>query len=404
MLAISIQTLTKDTRGSCQPAGRRVHCSVSWSDESCTTESPTLRINRAQVLTQWAAGVAERFGLPRDTALTVGKALAGMTTYSKGVRLGIHAPPEVRPREPPPPVPEGATRVHDVVLLGRQIHLADTAQGQRAVSKGKLVNPESVERYLRGKFGESLKTGARRDGTLGIPFPGGPAEPGWNSPLRAAPPRSSIRRTRVGAKGVLGLARIRALSPRCHARRILLRFAVGQIAGAIVTPSLVECGRPQSLRTDMPNIGLVLKEEIIRLSRRESRSRIDPTKKATIRQRREVAELKRQVAQLARQVALLSRKALGAPAAVPANAQGEPARFSARGLRVQRERLGLSAEDFGKLLGVSAPSIYNWEHEKARPRAEQLAKVAVLRGMGKREAKARLDQLGAAKKTAKPKA
>jgi DNA-binding XRE family transcriptional regulator len=152
----------------------------------------------------------------------------------------------------------------------------------------------------------------------------------------------------------------------------------------------------------MPNIGSVLKEEIIRLSRKESRSQIDPTKKATIRQRREVAELKRQVAQLVRQVASLSRKTLGAPAVVPADDNGKPARFSAKGLRVRRERLGLSAEDFGKLLGVSAQSIYNWEHEKARPRAEQLAKVAALRGIGKREAKARLDQVGAAKKTAKP--
>ena len=68
---------------------------------------------------------------------------------------------------------------------------------------------------------------------------------------------------------------------------------------------------------------------------------------------------------------------------------------------MHRERLGLSADDFGKLLGVSAQSIYNWEHENARPRAEQLANVAALRGIGKREAKARLDQLGAAKKTAK---
>ena len=153
----------------------------------------------------------------------------------------------------------------------------------------------------------------------------------------------------------------------------------------------------------MPNIGSVLKEEIVRLSRKESRSQIDPTKKATIRHRREIAELKRQVAQLERQVALLSRKTLGAPAVVPADTTGKPARFSAKGLRVQRERLGLSADDFGKLLGVSAQSIYNWEHEKARPRAEQLSKVAALRGIGKREAKARLEQLGAATKTAKPK-
>ena len=151
----------------------------------------------------------------------------------------------------------------------------------------------------------------------------------------------------------------------------------------------------------MPNLGSVLKEEIIRLSRKESRSQIDPTKKATIRQRREVAELKRQVAQLARQVGLLSRKTLGTPTVAPADDKRKPTRFSAKGLRVHRERLGLSADDFGKLFGVSAQSIYNWEHEKARPRAEQLANVAALRGIGKREAKARLDQLGAAKKTAK---
>jgi DNA-binding XRE family transcriptional regulator len=154
---------------------------------------------------------------------------------------------------------------------------------------------------------------------------------------------------------------------------------------------------------DMPNIGSVLKEEIIRLSRKQIRSQIDPTKKAAIRQRREVAELKRQVAQLARQVRLLSRKTLGAPTVAPADDKRKPARFSAKTLRVHRERLGLSADDLGKLLGVSAQSIYNWEHEKARPRAEQVSKVAALRGIGKREAKARLDRLGAAKKTAKPK-
>lgn len=50
-------------------------------------------------------------------------------------------------------------------------------------------------------------------------------------------------------------------------------------------------------------------------------------------------------------------------------------------------------EDLGKLLGVSAQSIYNWEAEKARPRAEQIAKLAVLRGLGKRGIAAQLTQL-----------
>ena len=153
----------------------------------------------------------------------------------------------------------------------------------------------------------------------------------------------------------------------------------------------------------MPNIGNVLKEEIVRLSRRESRSQVDSTRKATIRHRREIAALKRDMAQLGRQVALLSRKTFGAQAEAVADTNGKSARFSAKGLRVHRERLGLSADDFGKLLGVSAQSIYNWEQEKARPRAELRAKVAALRRIGKRDAKSRLTQLVAATKKARPK-
>ena len=153
----------------------------------------------------------------------------------------------------------------------------------------------------------------------------------------------------------------------------------------------------------MPNIGSVLKEEIVRLSRKETRSQMYPSKKASIQHRRQIAELKRQVAQLERQVALLLRKTLGASAVVLAATTGRSARFSAKGLRVQRECLELSADDFGKLLGVSAQSIYNWEHEKARPRVEQLSKLAALRAIGKREAEARLEQLAAATKRAKRK-
>lgn len=37
------------------------------------------------MLTLWAAVVGERLGLPHDTALTCGRAVAGMTAYAKGV-------------------------------------------------------------------------------------------------------------------------------------------------------------------------------------------------------------------------------------------------------------------------------------------------------------------------------
>ena len=51
--------------------------------------SRTIYINRAPVLTLWAAVVAERLGFRRDEALTLGRAVAGLNAYSKGVSLGL---------------------------------------------------------------------------------------------------------------------------------------------------------------------------------------------------------------------------------------------------------------------------------------------------------------------------
>ena len=148
----------------------------------------------------------------------------------------------------------------------------------------------------------------------------------------------------------------------------------------------------------MSNIGTVLKEEIVRLSRRECRQQIDPTKKLTTQQRHDIASLKRQVAQLEHQVAMLSRKSLGSSSRVTTvDPSAKPTRFSAKGLQAQRSRIGLSQTDFGKVLGVSAQSIYNWESENARPRSEQIAKLVALRSLGKREVAARLGRLAGGK-------
>lgn len=146
----------------------------------------------------------------------------------------------------------------------------------------------------------------------------------------------------------------------------------------------------------MPNIGTVLRDEISRLSRREIRSQVDPTKKAAGQHRRDIALLKRQIAQLERQVAQLSRRVFGARPEASPDAAARAMRFSAKGLQSQRRRLRISAADFGKLVGVSAQTIYNWERDASRPRSDQRARLAALRGIGKREAGARLKQLVAA--------
>jgi hypothetical protein len=110
-------------------------------------------INRAPVLTLWAVVVAERLRFKHDEALSLGKALAGLNAQSKGQRLGILHPS-----------PKELKKVHErkpsdefqVALLGRALTAMNTDQGVRAVVKSKPIEPEGVERYLEGKFGDAL--------------------------------------------------------------------------------------------------------------------------------------------------------------------------------------------------------------------------------------------------------
>jgi hypothetical protein len=67
---------------------------VPWWDKEPHMTSETISINRAPVLTLWAAVVAQRLGFDEDEALTLGKAVAGLNAQAKGRRLGIFKPHE----------------------------------------------------------------------------------------------------------------------------------------------------------------------------------------------------------------------------------------------------------------------------------------------------------------------
>jgi DNA-binding transcriptional regulator YiaG len=141
----------------------------------------------------------------------------------------------------------------------------------------------------------------------------------------------------------------------------------------------------------MPTLAIALKDEIRRLARKEIKAQTAHTARAVAQYRREIARLKRQQREQDKKIAFLqaqTRKSLQAPAAAD-ELNGE-ARFSARSVKAQRRRTGLSAADYGKLVGVSPLTIYNWEQKKTRPRREQFATLLALRGLGKREALAKL--------------
>jgi DNA-binding transcriptional regulator YiaG len=140
----------------------------------------------------------------------------------------------------------------------------------------------------------------------------------------------------------------------------------------------------------MPNIGALLKAEIIRLSRREIRKEIMAVRKASVSSRHHIAALKRQIAALEQTAAQLTKRADVQTKNEPAALPDRPVRFVAKGLKSLRQRLGLSAAQFATLIGVSEQSVYNWETKKATPRKEQFAAIIGLRGIGKREAQQRL--------------
>jgi DNA-binding transcriptional regulator YiaG len=143
----------------------------------------------------------------------------------------------------------------------------------------------------------------------------------------------------------------------------------------------------------MSNIAAVLKEEILRLARKEVRGQTNALKKASAQYRKDIAEMKRRLSDLQRKVIPLEKQVLKNVPSQTAKVHADRVRFTAKGLRSQRKRLDLSAADYGKLIGVTGQTLYSWEGETSRPRKSQLARIASLRHMGKREAQACLEQL-----------
>jgi DNA-binding transcriptional regulator YiaG len=147
----------------------------------------------------------------------------------------------------------------------------------------------------------------------------------------------------------------------------------------------------------MPNIATVLKDEIRRLAKREIKANTSSTKGAVAQFRRDIAKLKRLLQTQQREITFLKtqeQKRLGQPQTKEED-ELEGVRFSARSVKAQRRRLKLSAADYGKLVGVSGLTIYNWELGKSHPRKQQLARLVAVRGLGRRAALAKLEAMKA---------
>lgn len=129
---------------------------MGWRDSMAEKKGKysSVMINRAPVLTLWATVVAEMLGFDYDEALTLGRAVAGLNAYSKGVSLGLFQPTPKAVRER-----RQKFRKDEVVtvdLLHRAVPARHTDEGLRALSNDRPISPESVKRYFGSKFGDAL--------------------------------------------------------------------------------------------------------------------------------------------------------------------------------------------------------------------------------------------------------
>lgn len=139
----------------------------------------------------------------------------------------------------------------------------------------------------------------------------------------------------------------------------------------------------------MSDLIVALREEIRKQTRKELRASLDKTKKLVAAHRREIAKLKKSLQDANKRILFLE----GCERDRIENAKATadvPLRFSAKSVRTHRTRIGFSADEYGKLLGVSAQTIYQWERGSSRPRKPQLAALAKLRSIGKKASRERL--------------
>jgi hypothetical protein len=104
-------------------------------------------INRAPVLTLWAAVVAERLGYDHEAALTLGKAVAGLNAQSKGRRLGLFEEPKDAEKDKEQKARQAGEQAM-VNLLHRRVPVIRTDQEVRATVQGQPIDPAGVKRYL----------------------------------------------------------------------------------------------------------------------------------------------------------------------------------------------------------------------------------------------------------------
>jgi DNA-binding transcriptional regulator YiaG len=135
----------------------------------------------------------------------------------------------------------------------------------------------------------------------------------------------------------------------------------------------------------------VLRAEIRRLARKETKQELSSMRKQLTQMRRLVAESRRRVRDLETRAKQATRARGGAAARDDGDDEGgTQVRFSPAWVKKHRSKLGMSRLLYAKLVGVSPQTIMGWEAGRTRPRPGALRAWRAIRGRGVRELRAML--------------
>jgi len=139
----------------------------------------------------------------------------------------------------------------------------------------------------------------------------------------------------------------------------------------------------------MGKLESAMREEFLKLARREVRAAVDPVMRQVREQRRELVALRRIVG--------IQAKALKPPdlpdVPDPADESVEQSRFSPWLIERLRKKLGVNQAQLARLVGVSPHTVSKWEGGKSRPRGKIRATLVALRKLGKRQARKLLEEM-----------
>jgi DNA-binding transcriptional regulator YiaG len=144
----------------------------------------------------------------------------------------------------------------------------------------------------------------------------------------------------------------------------------------------------------VPDVAIVLKEEISRIARKEIRARVDPLKKQVIDLRRRLRAAEATLLQLQKTTNktanTVSRQS---GAIVPDVEETRQIRISPNSVKKLRTRLRLTQAQMAQLVDVSTNTVVRWEQGTSSPRGGSRAVIASMRSMGIKQVKKQLEKM-----------